>query len=122
MSVKTFCRGRWGAVIFATLSDGTCPATEFLDTYGVKEKAKIAVLLQRYADHGYITNREKFKKIAPDLYEFKGHQVRMFCYSEGRSMVVTHGAIKKRDDLNPADLDRARRIRDEYTASQQRKK
>lgn len=109
-------------MIFATVSDGSCPAIDFLESHGIKEKAKLAVLFQRYADHGYITNREKFKKIAPDLCEFKGHQVRMFCYPDGRKMIITHGAIKKRNDLDPADLTRARRIRDEYQTSQQRKK
>jgi hypothetical protein len=122
MDVKEFCRGRCGVVVFATLADGTGPATDFFNSHGLKERAKLAALFQRYADHGYITNREKFRKIAPDLYEFKGHQVRMFCYPDGRTMVITHGAIKKRDDLDPADLTRARRIRDEYQVLLQRKK
>jgi hypothetical protein len=34
-------------------------------------------------------------------------------------VVVTHGVIKKRNDLSPADIDRARRIRNEYEGIQE---
>ncbi len=82
----------------------------------------MAALFKRYADHGYITNREKFKKLESDLFEFKGHQSRLLCFPIARSMVITHGVIKKQNDLDPTDVAKARRLRDDYLASLPRKK
>ncbi len=124
MESKEFCRGRWGKVVFATGSDGVCLAEIFFAERSPSDQTKLATLFKRFSDFGQINNREKFKKIADDLFEFKSHQIRMPCFIDGRSVVVTHGCIKKRDDLNPADVKRAERIRDEYrkNTSPQKKK
>ena len=95
---------------------------EFFDGDGAKEAAKLAALFQRFADYGIIANRLKFKKLQSDLFEFKGHQARLLCFPEGRTMVIVHGVIKKKDDLNPADVSRAARIRDDYRKSLTRKR
>ena|ERR1017187_305568 len=114
MALREICRGRWGNVVLAVLAKDVCPAAEFIATLDARDKAKLNALFQRFSDHGFITNREKFKKVADDLFEFKSFRVRMFCYIKNRQLVITHGVIKKRDDLKQADIDRGERIRNEY--------
>jgi len=103
----------------AVLADRVCPAADFIEGLSAGDKAKLKALFGRFAEHGYITNREKFKKVADDVFEFKSFQIRMFCYLKNRQVVITHGVKKKRDDLSPADIDRVRRFRNEYENSQQ---
>lgn len=117
MSIKEICRGRWGAVVFAALNDGTSPGEDFFSGLDVRDQTKLLALFRLFADTGKIMNREKFKKISSDLFEFKSFQIRMFCFIESGRVVITHGAIKKRDDLNKSDIQRAERIRIECKES-----
>jgi hypothetical protein len=114
MPLTQVCRGRWGSIVLAECASGDCPAAEFIADLEMSDKAKVKALLQRFADEGKIVNRVKFKKIADDLFEFKSFQIRLFCYITANQVVITHGAKKKRDDLNPADITRAKRIRQEH--------
>jgi hypothetical protein len=118
MALREICRGRWGCVVLAVLAKQACPAAEFIASLDARDKAKIKALFARFSDYGSITNREKFKKIADDLFEFKSFQIRLFCYIKNRQVVITHGVKKKRNDLSPTDIDRARRIRTEYEGIQ----
>lgn len=118
MSLREICRGRWGSVIMAVLAKQVCPAVDFIAEQKPGDKAKLMALFERYAEYGPIPNREKFKKVADNLFEFKSFQLRMFCYQKGRQLVLTHGVKKKRDDLRPADIERAKRIRNEYEGIQ----
>jgi len=105
-------------VVFAVCADGSSPAAQFFDRLGSADKAKMLKLYQYLADHGWITNPEKFKKIAgTDFFEFKSFQVRMPCFfAPGRLVIVTHGFLKKGDRIPPQELERARRIRQEDEA------
>lgn len=102
----------------AVLAKQVCPAVDFIAEQKPGDKAKLMALFERYAEYGPIPNREKFKKVADNLFEFKSFQLRMFCYQKGRQLVLTHGVKKKRDDLRPADIERAKRIRNEYEGIQ----
>ncbi|HVJ04493.1 MAG TPA: type II toxin-antitoxin system RelE/ParE family toxin [Candidatus Saccharimonadales bacterium] len=114
MALLEFCRGRWGKVVYATQENGVHLAAEFFDDLSVSDQAKLAALFKRFADCGEIKNREKFKKIADNLFEFKSGQIRMFCFLERGMVVVTHGCIKKKDALNKTEIKRAERIRFEH--------
>lgn len=108
-------------VAFATCSDGTSPAEEFLDGLDEQDQAKMLRLLKQLGDQGRISNPEKFKKIegTDGLFEFKSHQVRMPCYFlPGRLLVITHGFRKKGDKLPPSEIRKAERIRREDTAEE----
>jgi Phage derived protein Gp49-like (DUF891) len=118
MGLREISRGQWGVVGLAVLAKNACPAADFIADLEDRDKAKLKALFNRFSEYGLINNREKFKKIADDLFEFKSFQIRIFCYITGRQLVITHGVKKKRDDLNPADIDRARRIRNEYEGIQ----
>ncbi len=101
-------------VVFALRHDGGSPAAAFYDALSFSDQAKLLTLFERMGDHGRIANREKFKKIEDGLFEFKSFQIRMPCFFlAGGLVVITHGFRKKRDKIPRAEIDKARRIRDE---------
>lgn len=120
-SVSDVAGGRWGRVVWATDSAGQLPAREFFLSLSVSDKAKVVALFSRFAEVGRIESREKFKKVADDLWEFKSHQLRFIGdFRPGRVFVVAHGVRKKRDDLRPEDLEKAKRILAAHDARQRR--
>jgi hypothetical protein len=76
------------------------------------------VLFKRLGDEGRISNREKFKPIEnTEFWEFKSFQIRMPCYfRQDRRVVITHGFLKKGDNIRRGDLIRATNIKNEYEA------
>ena len=55
--------GEWGQVEWATDLNGNRPARSYYLDLADNDKAKILALFQRFADKGFIGNREKFKKL-----------------------------------------------------------
>jgi hypothetical protein len=63
------------------------------------------------AESGWIQNREHFKKLGDNLYEFKRHQIRLLGdYRPGRRFLVALGVRKKKDEHYPKDLRAAAKI------------
>lgn len=101
--------------IYGLIVNGTCEAEEYLKELSDKEKNKLIPLLQYTADSGPPKNEQKFKSVGDGIFEFKGFQSRLFCFfDEGRIIILTHGCIKKRDKLDPADIRKARSHKEEY--------
>jgi hypothetical protein len=101
--------------IYGLIVNGTCEADEFLEGLSNKEKGKILPVLHYTAHSGLLHNDQKFKSIGDGIFEFKGFQSRLFCFfDEGRIIILTHGCIKKRDKLDPADIKKARSRKDDY--------
>ncbi len=123
MPVKSAASGPRFDVQYAIDAQGRQPAETFLAELQVDRRAEyigLLALFQRYADFGVLHNREQFKQLAgtdPTLVEFKKGQARVLGFYNGPGvLVLTHGLIKKRDRLDPADIDRAHRIRAEHIA------
>ncbi|MEO8724494.1 MAG: type II toxin-antitoxin system RelE/ParE family toxin [Acidobacteriaceae bacterium] len=94
------------------------PAEVFLLKQPIQHQARLSVLFEKLSDHGQISNREQFKKLTRELWEFKAFQIRMPCYFRpDRRVVVTHGFIKKKDRVDKQELTRAEAIRNEYERS-----
>ena len=92
---------------------GHWPAEDYLNNEAEKPIA-LGALFQRMADVGPegIGNREHFKKLGGDIFEFKKHQDRMLCFfMPGGICVVTHGFRKKKDDVPPSQIERANVIK-----------
>lgn len=108
-------------VIVAALFRGSYPALDFLRMLAKERKAdaiKTQALLDRAADHWPIVNREKFKQVDGPLFEFKSFQVRLLCFQQPPDLVViTHGVIKKKDELRKEDIERAYDIKKEHDAT-----
>lgn len=97
------------------LEDGTCPVGEFLDGLSRSERRKLDVLFEMLGEHGRISNREKFKKVEDDIWEFKSFQIRILCfYAPGRQMILCNWEIKKRDELKASTVRTARERRQEF--------
>ena len=101
--------------IYGLLVNGACEADEYLKGLSEKEKSKLIPLLKYTADAGPVKNEQKFKSIGNGIFEFKGFQSRLFCFfDEGKIIILTHGCIKKRDKLEPADIQKARSRKEYY--------
>lgn len=109
-------RGPARTIEYAVRSDGSMPAKEFIEGLGDSNQRKLATLFKRMADHGTVPNSQQFKKVRDRVFEFKKHQMRVFCFREGDSWLLTNGYKKKKDRLNPAEVDRAERIMTEHLA------
>ena len=121
MSSRSVAKGARFDLHFARDAQGRYPAEQFLADLlpdRAAERAGLFALFQRFAEHGPIRNAEQFKPLAgtdPPLVEFKKGQARVFAFYNGAGVaVLTHGAIKKKDRLDPAEIDRAHRIRTEH--------
>ena len=113
---EVLCRGNFYTVELALTGNGRCPGKKFLNSLSKDDREKILRVIKRLADAGKVANREQFKKIeGEDFFEFKNSQIRMPCYfhAAGR-LIITHGFIKKEDRIRPEEIDRMKRIRDEY--------
>lgn len=104
-------------------ANGTYPAQAFIDDdLDDQKRRSLNVLFRKLVDAGRINNREHFKKVEGDIWEFKRGQIRVGCFQDGRAWVLTHGFIKKSDNWPPGQLERAERIRAEHLQCQQNNK
>jgi len=101
--------------IYGFIVNGTCEAEDFLDGLSQKEKTKLTPLLQYTANSGLLRNEQKFKNVGDDIFEFKGFQSRLLCFfDKGSLIILSHGCIKKRNKLDPSEIKKARKRREEY--------
>ncbi|MBL8217537.1 MAG: type II toxin-antitoxin system RelE/ParE family toxin [Bryobacterales bacterium] len=107
--------GKKFTIAFAREKNGTYPAEEFMNGQMTQaEQVKLAHLFLLAGDHGDFSNDQKFGDLKNGMYEFKvTKQIRFpFAYSgkESRTIVVTHGFVKKKDKAPKEDIERAWRI------------
>jgi Phage derived protein Gp49-like (DUF891) len=101
--------------IYGLVVNGTCEAEDFLEGLSEYEKNKITPPLVYTANTGLLRNEQKFKNIGEDIFEFKGFQSRLLCFfDKGRIIILSHGCIKKRDKLDPAEIKKAIKRKEEY--------
>lgn len=109
--------GVYFTVTFARDGSGACPGEEFFDSLPLPDRAKRMTLFKMIGDLGRITNPEKCGNLKDGLYEFESHQIRVpFAYAgppERKTIVISHGFIKKTPKANPEEIARARRILNE---------
>lgn len=93
---------------------GNSPVEEFIENLSTSDRGKLAALIGLFGDFGEIRNREKFVLEKKPIFAFKSFRVRICCFfipnAARRSIVLTHGFIKKRNDMPKEELERAMRI------------
>src|SRR5579864_8038163 len=94
---KIVARGAWGVVAYARRSNGRAPAEEFYIARLKADQAKLNALFQWIADKGTISNRQKFRQVEGEVFEFKSFQMRVSCYRTGHMWFLLHGFIRKAD-------------------------
>lgn len=105
--ILVVARGNWGRVEYAVRKDGSVPARDYVHSLKDIEAAKVLALFQWMADTGRIYNREKFKQVDGELFEFKAHQVRISCWRKDNCWYLLDGFIKKQDNWKPGELSHA---------------
>ena len=109
--------GRWGKVICAVCNDGSMPALKFINRLKKEtgtDWQRLSVLFQRMASEGKIWNNEQFKQVSDKIFEFKRYQIRIGCFQQGNTWVLTHGFVKKENRWKKTEIERAVRIMREH--------
>lgn len=107
-------RGSLRTIEYAVCANGSMPAREFIEGMDESGQRKMATLFERMAKHGNVPNREQFKSVREKIFEFKKHQIRVFCFRKGDRWLLTNGYKKKKDKLDQGEIDRAERIMREH--------
>ncbi len=90
---------------------------QFVDELEASDQKKIVKLIRLAANHGPLRNPEKCLPIRGEknLYELKEDFARiMFFYAGKGIMVLTHVFKKHSGPPLPVEIDRAKRLRDQY--------
>lgn len=118
-----FCRGQFFSVVFAREASGREPAREFFETQHAARHAKsvlkVQVTVQRFASYapGSFRDPGRFKPVEGGIHEFRDDQVRLLVAYDGKGrLLLLDGVVKKRDDLRPEDVERAKRVLQEHRA------
>jgi hypothetical protein len=99
-------------VDFAWDLRGRQPAREVVDSWTPDYRGKIKRMLAGFeVVNGHVNNGERFKRLGPDLFEFKCHQARMLGdFRPGGRFIVAHALIKKAHMLHARELEVARKV------------
>ena len=110
-----FYIGKYFTVEYAIRGNGISESKDFIKHLDNAQKAKIIKIIKRFANIGKIWNKEQFKKVEGDIWEFKEFQIRVFMYHCAHGCIaLTHGCIKKRKNILRSQIDRANKIKEEY--------
>ena len=107
-------RGNQRTIEYAICADGSMPAKEFIESLDESDQRKMAALFDRMAQHGNAPNPTQFKPVRGKIFEFKKHQIRVFCFRKGDRWLLTNGYKKKKDKLDQGEVERAERIMHEH--------
>lgn len=107
-------RGSLRAIEYAVCANGSMPARKFIEGMDESDQRKMAALFERMARCGDVPNREQFKSVRGKIFEFKKHQIRVFCFRKDDRWLLTNGYKKKRDKLDQREIERAERIMGEH--------
>jgi phage-related protein len=111
---------------FYTNRRGDCPFETFLEGTGPKVRAKFVKVLDLLEAHGPELKRPYADVLRDGIYELR---VRLgtnryrgfFYYLVGKRIVVTHGIIKKTDEVPPGEIERALRLKLDFEARRPRR-
>jgi hypothetical protein len=104
------------SVRYAVRASGKRPAEEFLGSLDRKAQMRLFLLMQRLCDCGRITNKQQFRKLRDEIWEFKRGSHRLFAYREDSVWYLTNGFCKSTKKLQDAAIEQAIRIRSEQIA------
>lgn len=104
----------WGSIAYAVRSNGNMPAKAFLESLSRQERIKFETLFEFMACQGRISNKEKFRKLHGQIWEFKSGQFRIACFQKSNIWFLTHGFVKKTGKTRNIEKKRAEEIRKEH--------
>lgn len=107
-------RGSLRTIEYAVCANGSMPAKGFIEGLVESDQRKMATLFVRMANHGDVPNHKQFKSVRAKIFEFKKHQIRVFCFRKGDCWLLTNGYKKKTNKLDQREVNRAERIMREH--------
>ncbi len=114
-----FYSGEQLDICFATNSDGSCPAYEYLSSLPDDVFVAFASLTKTLADKRRIQNKEQFRKIKDKIFEIKPKGYRFLGFFYQGSFVITNGFQKrgggKSERFPTKEFDKAQRFFKEIT-------
>ncbi len=113
-------RGPKGSVEYAVRANGKMEAKEWLEAQSIQTQAAFDHMFRSTVEIGRITNRDQFKQLHGDVYEFKRRiGQRLFCFKLGSRWLLTHHKDKSKLKNYGPDIDRAKTIGREHVAYEQ---
>lgn len=102
--------------ITAITQDDVCLVQEFIEGYpDGRERKKILRQIRDTAENGPHPSRERFRVIGQGMFEIKCYQIRILGFFQpNRVMLLTHGCVKKKDELDEQEILRAKKLFREY--------
>jgi phage-related protein len=117
MRLRLVRDGKWRIVAICR-ERGECPLLDFLDGLPSnleKDGRRMQALFTRIAAHGPPRSVELSHQIAPGLWQLSRGRLRVpWFYDEDRTIVLTHGFVKRYRTTPPAEIERAEARRDDY--------
>ncbi|MDR2035137.1 MAG: type II toxin-antitoxin system RelE/ParE family toxin [Coriobacteriales bacterium] len=102
-------------------SDGTSEFIAFMNTLPQKDQAKLYAIISLTEEHGIeIAKKMKWtKKLRDGICELRSKQGSdtqrvLYFHNQGEEYIITHGFTKKTDVVPAQEIERSRRMRDEY--------
>jgi hypothetical protein len=96
---------------------GDALAADFVDGLPEGDQVKDVRLMKEFAERGEIRNTQKFRLEQKPIYTLESFQIRILCFylpgSSKRTIILTHGFVKKGDKLPKRELSKALQIHGE---------
>jgi phage-related protein len=106
-------------VKFYDAPNGKKPAKDFIEKLEPKMRAKMLRLVNMLATNGNELHRPYAAYLRNDIYELRATvgsnttRVLYFFFTK-RRIILTHGFVKKTDEVPPGEIQKAIKYRDEY--------
>jgi hypothetical protein len=124
--VRTYYPGSGAVIQVYENQRGEALAANFIDGLSDDQRLKFVRLLREFGERGEIRNTQRFRLEQKPIYAFKSNQNRILCFylpdASNRTIILTHGFVKKGGKLPKRELARALQIYDEIVAGYNTKK
>lgn len=105
-------------VVFYEDAKGRCPTDEFLDTLSPKIRAKLEKWIEKLEQEGPNLPRPYADVLKGKIRElrlvFQSNYYRFLYFFFGKTIVMTHGFLKKTDKVPPGEIEKAEKVRQDF--------
>jgi phage-related protein len=105
-------------IIYFTTDRDEIPARDFILSLPDGAKAKVAACIDYVAAHGHLARRPYSALLRDKIYELRTMygrlELRMLYFFDGKDIVLTHGFLKKTNNVPEEEIERAVRIMRNY--------
>ena len=111
--------GKLFSVDFYETSAGTCPAKEFIESQGVKMRAKIYWTLNLLEEHGQSLRMPYSESLGEGIFQIRaqvGNDITrvLYLFVVDREIILTNGFVKKTQETPPSEIELAKKYRADY--------